>query len=157
MTSAELKTLREFLGLSVTWLAAKVGVQERTVRHWESGRNPVPDDVAKLVKYHNSLVENVVRETVEHCLSQETKPEEVLLVRYHTDTELWKHRADMLGLPVTFHAAMLQRTAYALQSHNIATTLEYFVPEAYSGWCEVRGLPKNESTRAAWAASQVGT
>ena len=41
MTSAELKTTRESLGLTADWLAKKAGVQLRTVRYWESGRNAV--------------------------------------------------------------------------------------------------------------------
>jgi DNA-binding XRE family transcriptional regulator len=49
MTSAELKTLRESLGLSVSWLAAQVGVNERTVNYWESGKTSVPAKVAGLV------------------------------------------------------------------------------------------------------------
>ena len=39
MTSAELKTLRESLGLPVQWLAERANVQRRSVEYWEAGRS----------------------------------------------------------------------------------------------------------------------
>lgn len=49
MTPAELKTLRESLGLPVQWLAERANVQRRSVEYWEAGRSKVPDDVAELM------------------------------------------------------------------------------------------------------------
>ena len=53
MTNAELRTIREGLGLSVAWCALHVGggVSKRAWNYWESGRKDipvrVPNDVAK--------------------------------------------------------------------------------------------------------------
>lgn len=49
MTGAELRTWRESAGLSREALAERVNVQPRTIKHWESGRADVPDDVASVV------------------------------------------------------------------------------------------------------------
>ncbi|WP_368643271.1 helix-turn-helix domain-containing protein [Castellaniella ginsengisoli] len=49
MNGATLKTIREALGLSVPWFADFCSVQERTVRHWESGRNTVPIKVGAAI------------------------------------------------------------------------------------------------------------
>lgn len=49
MTSAQLKALRESLGLSQQWLADQSNVQKRTVAYWESGRNQVPEDVSDII------------------------------------------------------------------------------------------------------------
>ncbi len=49
MTPAELKTLRETLGLSAQWLADRAGVLQRSVQYWEAGRSRLPDDVAELI------------------------------------------------------------------------------------------------------------
>ena len=49
MTPAELKTIRESLGLTVQWLADRAGVKLRTVQYWESGRSGVPADVSELL------------------------------------------------------------------------------------------------------------
>ncbi|MGI5273146.1 helix-turn-helix domain-containing protein [Nonomuraea sp. CA-218870] len=45
MTDAELKVVREFLGVTGDWLADHLGVSPRTVRHWEQGKYPIPDGV----------------------------------------------------------------------------------------------------------------
>ncbi|MEU7831411.1 DUF1870 family protein [Nonomuraea sp. NPDC049129] len=45
MTDAELKVVREFLGLSLQWLADHLGVSLRTVQHWEQGKYAIPDGV----------------------------------------------------------------------------------------------------------------
>ncbi len=55
MIGATLKTLREALCLPVSWLAAVCGVQERTVRSWESGTAPVPQDVSGKVEQLETL------------------------------------------------------------------------------------------------------
>jgi hypothetical protein len=43
MTPAEFRVVREFLGLSIEWLAEHLEVNPRTVRHWEDGGYPIPD------------------------------------------------------------------------------------------------------------------
>src|SRR3546814_1499304 len=64
MNGPTLKTVREALGLSVPWFASFCNVQERTVRHWESGRNSVPSAIAtgirSLEKASAELVEQLV-------------------------------------------------------------------------------------------------
>ena len=50
MTDAELKVVREHLGVSGDWLAGHLGVTPRTVRHWEAGKYPIPDGVRLAVE-----------------------------------------------------------------------------------------------------------
>lgn len=45
MSDAELRMVRDFLGLSAEWLAGHLGVALRTVRRWESGHSLIPDGV----------------------------------------------------------------------------------------------------------------
>lgn len=45
MTAAEVRAVREYLGLTLTEAADRLGVAESTVRHWEAGRYAVPDGV----------------------------------------------------------------------------------------------------------------
>lgn len=42
LTSAELRTAREYLGLKGDDMAKKLGVNPRTLRSWEQGRDPAP-------------------------------------------------------------------------------------------------------------------
>lgn len=46
LTDAEFRIARESLGLTSEWVAARLGVAERTVRRWEAGTSPVPTGVA---------------------------------------------------------------------------------------------------------------
>lgn len=43
MNPAELKVIREFLGLSGEHLGKLLDVSARTIRHWEDGKYPIPD------------------------------------------------------------------------------------------------------------------
>lgn len=46
MTSAEFKCLRESMGLTTKWLAARWGVAEHSVQRWERNRT-LPDELAE--------------------------------------------------------------------------------------------------------------
>ena len=53
-----LKKLRERAGLNRTELAAKVGVEARTIRRWEDGENvPHPERMKKLNRILGQLLE----------------------------------------------------------------------------------------------------
>lgn len=41
LTAAEVRAIREGLGITAEWLADHLGVQTRTVQRWESGQNQV--------------------------------------------------------------------------------------------------------------------
>ena len=43
--SAQLKTLRESLGLTLQWVADAANVKLRTAQYWEAGRMSVPKDI----------------------------------------------------------------------------------------------------------------
>jgi transcriptional regulator with XRE-family HTH domain len=49
MNGPTMRALRETVGMSVRTLAQLAGVQERTIKRWESGAAPVPADVAQIV------------------------------------------------------------------------------------------------------------
>ena len=59
MTGAELAALRHLLGLTLDGLADALGVNPRTTRAWESGRDPIPARIAgemgALVDEHTAL------------------------------------------------------------------------------------------------------
>lgn len=63
MTGAELAVWRHLLGLTVDELAEVLGVNERTARAWESGRDPIParvsDELAMLGVEHEALARSM--------------------------------------------------------------------------------------------------
>ena len=117
MTSAELKTLREACGLSQEWLAQRARVNQRTVRYWESGKSPVPEDVAEIISGIDATLNAAAeqaREQARRLSLAHGKPEAVTLFRYSSDAELWEGRPDMSGLPAKCHAALLARARHLL-------------------------------------------
>lgn len=129
MTPAELKTLRESLGLPVQWLAEQAGVQRRSVEYWESGRSRVPDDVAERLLALDQQFAEATRQALavvdEQTAAQGQAPRTVYLYRYRDEAALWAARPDMQGLPVTAHAALLARVRLALLASGQAVAIEY--------------------------------
>lgn len=129
MTPAELKTLREALGLSQDQLARLAGVQGRTIRHWEAGRNSAPDDVAAMVARIDAGLDRQVQQaltTARELIAQAGRlPDCIDLLRYRTDADLWAAHPDYAPLPVTTHAVMLARTRRALADLKVASRIVY--------------------------------
>ncbi len=129
MTPAELKTNREALGLTVGWLAEQAGVGERSVRYWEAGASPVPDDVAALIvsieAKARQLVTQALAQVDEVVRAQGGTPEAVDLRRYATEVELWRKHPGFKPLPATWHASVLARIARSLEARGIASVIEY--------------------------------
>lgn len=157
MTPDELKTTREAVGLSVSQLAELAQVQERTVRYWETGHSAVPQDVAKLITQIdsdlNAAVQHALSDVQAAIASAGSLPEEIVLLRYREDADLWHYRADMKGLPVTTHAATLHRLRGRLANLHVASRIVYLNRADYEAWLGKR--EDGESFRAAWAALQV--
>ena len=157
MTPAELRTLREACGLTLPQLAAAAGVQERTARYWESGHSTVPADVAAMVQQLDAQLTQAAHQAVhviaEHARAHPEQPLEIVLIRYRTDADLHRYRADMAALPATTHAAILYRTRAALEGEGIPNRIVFMDPDSYEAW---RGKAKDtEPLRAEWAALQI--
>ena len=61
MTPAELRMVRESLGLTGEDLARHLGVALRTVRRWEHGQSPIPDGVQAELQTLESWTANHAR------------------------------------------------------------------------------------------------
>lgn len=159
MTGAEMRTLREALGLPVTWLAEQTGVQERTIRHWETGRNKVPADVAKLLRSIDANIETTVSQAVlqyvDGALTTNGAPEVVCLVRYRTDADLHTYQPGFAPLPATCHGVLLHRTLKALEARKANVRIVYLDPHAYKQWLAKNNLEDGPAARAAWSTAQV--
>lgn len=158
MSPAELKTLRESMGLSQQWLADRAGVRLRSVQYSEDGRSAVKEDVAALVLDMDARLDALIHIMMEiirrRALAGHGKPETVALIRYRDDADLWRFRPEMHGFPASYHAAMVSRLRRALWAEGIASVIEYMDPEAYAAWLD--GRADSEAMRGAWAAVQAG-
>lgn len=156
MTPADLKTLREAIGLTVPDLASLAGVQERTVRYWEAGKNKPPQDVQDMVlsidARLNALVDQIVLLVKDMISSQGSAPESITLLRYRENADLWHFRPDFRPLPTTTHGSLLARCRAALADLHVATRIVYMDSQAYGQW--LNGRVDSESARSEWAAQQ---
>jgi transcriptional regulator with XRE-family HTH domain len=91
MTGGELQTVREFLGLTGDALAGLLGVNPRTVRSWESGRDPIPERVRGDVEQIEADTAAAVGVVVA-ALNDARDP---AITVYRTDDELHEARPDM--------------------------------------------------------------
>lgn len=65
MTDAEMRVVREFLGVTPEWLAEHLAVSARTVRHWEAGKFAIPDGVRLSVEQLEGVADQQVAVAVE--------------------------------------------------------------------------------------------
>lgn len=59
MTPAEFRATREYLGLSLAWIADMAQVNVRNVRKWDQGQNPVPEGIGQ-------ALDKIARETAQY-------------------------------------------------------------------------------------------
>lgn len=128
MTPAELKTLRESLGIPVAWLADKAKVQRRTVEYWEAGRSAVPNDVADLLNELDQQFDRAALQALKDAnakTGQNEKNKTIELLRYREDVVLWSDFDDMQGLPVSAHAMLLFRSKKLMEAHGFSVEINY--------------------------------
>lgn len=156
MTNAELKTLRESLGLPLQWVADQAHVRLRTAQYWEQGRNPVPGDVAQMMRRVDAHLWDIVAQAVAQVKAAADEagslPGQIDLVRYRTDADLWRYQPDFAPLPATCHGMMLSRVIHALEPLHVAIRIVYMQPETYESWLDDRA--DSAEMRAQWAAEQ---
>lgn len=114
MTPAELRVVREYLGLSPEWLAAHLKVSGRMVRHWEQGTYAIPDDqrleIENLERYTSAFVSKVVQHLMD-------VPDPVVLT-YQDDAEYHAAHPEM-KFPASWHRAVVARVAQEIPAMSI--------------------------------------
>jgi transcriptional regulator with XRE-family HTH domain len=117
MTDAELRTVREFLGLTPEWLAAHLGVSARTVRHWEAGRYAIPDgvrlEIEDLERRTGEFISGIVPQLLD-------LPDPGVYV-YRSDEEYHTAHPE-IPFPASWHRAVVARIALEVPGLSIAYT-----------------------------------
>lgn len=114
MTDAELKVVREFLGVTGDWLAAHLGVSPRTVRHWEQGKYPIPDGVRLAVEQLETVAAQQVNAGIK-VLSEASDPG---LAIPRTDADC----PPDCSWPASWHRAVAARIAQEVPGLSIVYT-----------------------------------
>ena len=124
MNGAKLKTMREGLGLSASFLAEKSGVALRTLQYWESGKSTVPQDVIDFILDLESKFDLAEKHALD--IAKKTKPQDIELIRYKSDEDLLKNRPDMKGLNIYVHAALLNRVRRVLEKNKFKVIFKFY-------------------------------
>lgn len=155
MTGAELKTLRESLGLPVRWLANVAEVKERTINYWENGVFQIPEDVELLLLEINNLLNAQVTEAMRHfdsaALTRSGGAGKVVLLRYKTNEDLWTFQPGFknLMLPASCHAMLLSRLKERMNERGAAVQIVYMNIREYFKWLGER--TDDAALRSEWA------
>lgn len=115
MTPAELRVVREFLGLTPEWLAGHLGVSGRTVRHWEQGKYPIPDGVRLEIED----LERRTGEFVSGIIDKLIDLPNPAVITYRDDAEYRAAHPD-IRFPASWHRAVVARVAQEVPALAIA-------------------------------------
>ena len=169
MTGAELQTLREACNLGRDEFAELVGVEARTVKHWENGRAGVPADVADVVQRLDHAIGQAVAAALValrglHARAQDLRDggatlADMVLIRYRTVMDLNKYHPDMRGMPLGAHGAIVQRFIHSARHlsgfESMRVRVVWMDASAYEAWRAACHLADSEATRSTWAGEQL--
>lgn len=156
MTGAEIRTLRDGLGLSAQALADLVGVSLRAVQGWESERSaPRTSDVADTLGRLDNLITRAVAEFLA-AIEAHSWASPVLL-RYSDPADVPADIRAALGdhadLAAVIHGALVSRTREAVALRGRLLRVVWFDRDDYRVWLGWRADGSDQ--RATWAA-EVG-
>lgn len=116
MAPAELRVVREFLGLTPEWLAGHLDVSARTVRHWEAGKYAIPDGVRLEVERLEAHTAEAVSAYV-NALMDLPDPG---VITFRTDAEFHAAAPEQAPMPASWHRAVVARAAQEVPGLAIA-------------------------------------
>lgn len=107
MTPAEIRAVREHLGLSHTELAAVLAVDARSVRRWEMGTQDIHEDNVAAIRRIVDITATTVRRQV-IALRGKHEP---TIVTYRYDADMWDAYPKYAPLPARWHHIIAARVA----------------------------------------------
>lgn len=117
MNGGELRTTREFLGLTLDALAGMLNVRLDTVRRWEAGR----DDIPYRVREEVAVIERYTSAAVDELVAALRAADDPVVVVYRSDDDLHAARSDMSHLPARWWRHVVARAAHEVHGVEIVT------------------------------------
>lgn len=106
MSGAELRCLRESLGLTTRWLADHLDVAERSVHRWEAGVRDVPEGVSSEVL----RLSEITYEALDGLTGKLLDVPEPDVITYRSDEDYRAHHPEQ-DWPASWHRALCARLA----------------------------------------------
>ena len=127
MHSAEFKTLRESLGLTISTLVKVIDVDERTLRKWESGKKQPPQGVVDTLLGYEALVSKTAAEIIaQHQESMKNGGQQgVVLERFIEIEDLAAAYPAFAGLPTMTFGVVLSRVKQKFIDLGVPVSIIY--------------------------------
>ena len=112
MTGAELQSMREYLGLSIDWLAEQLTLNKRRMLRMEEGKERIPTVLVSLIDDIYEETNQMVDELSGHYRRKvKATQNDVVVATYRTDREY-----DAAGgkYPSRWHRMVMARVAHAV-------------------------------------------
>lgn len=123
MPSAELQTVREYLGLTLDALAHLLTVNPRTVRAWESGRDLIPTRIREEVE----AIEDYTARVVAHVVTELDDTQDAIIAVARTDEDFAAERPEQAreGYTARWWRHVAARVAHEVPGLVIVAPDEY--------------------------------
>lgn len=110
MDGGEFQTIREYLGLTADVLAGLLKVGARTIRAWESGRDPIPYAVPDQLR----AIEDFTSDHVDQLLAElSNQPPPHIVIVYRHDEDFAARHPDQAHLSARWWRFVVARAVYA--------------------------------------------
>lgn len=126
-TAANFRALRELCGITQQHAADAMEVQIRTVKRWEKGETPVPDDALEWLRQCAVEHTQAVRDEVARMAACAEPPAALCLTYYRTQSQV-DAEAEMWGgesLPVGFVNAIYRSVGERLTEMGYLVSYKY--------------------------------
>ena len=151
-----MKDLRESLGLSIEWVAEQTGMSANSIKNIESGAKKAPQSIMNFLKQIDDVINQSVNQAAEQITEAErltgALPEQLDLVRYNNDADLWRYQPEFKPLPATCHAALINRLMDKIKPLGVPIHLVWLRPDEYETW--LNGREDSQKMRAMWASER---
>lgn len=127
MHSAEFKTLRESLGLTISTLVKVIDVDERTLRKWEAGKKQPPQGVVDTLVGYDDLVNKTAADIIaQHQESMANGGQQgVVLERFVEAEDLAAAYPAFTGLPTMTFGVVLFRVRQKFIELGVPVSIIY--------------------------------
>lgn len=121
MGSGELQMVREYLGLTGDQFAGMLGVNPRTLRSWEQGRDPIPERVREEVESIEATTASAVGEVVDALNSVVDDGDDPAVLVYREDASMHAARPAFSHMSARWWRHVVARAVQEVPGVEIVT------------------------------------
>jgi len=158
MPGPTIKAVRHGLGVSLSWFAEQLGVDEDTVLGWETERTEAPTIACMFIAMLEEIAQRMVDRAVAGIYQQmdaHGRPSEpLLLVSYANDEDFARYCRDFGQMSAEFHLTVLARVRWTLVAAplHLVSVIRQLDASAYEAWRSALKQEDSDALRSQFAA-----